>query len=146
MAPSNFIAQSTKESNSINVTEHIKSSQEYTDKSSLHPVRFSKLDDQRNTSKISRSPDDHITEKLLALKIQRPAHSLQKPTRQRKVTVSPYHRKSPITPPRTPEISRKSFRMPRNPTVKLEKKESINGKATQHSIFRINDVSSYLYQ
>ncbi|EGG09248.1 uncharacterized protein MELLADRAFT_104428 [Melampsora larici-populina 98AG31] len=145
MAPSNFIAQSTKESNSINVTEHIKSAQEYTEKSPLRPVRLSKFDDQRNTSKVSRSPDDHITEKLLALKIQRPAHTLQKPTRQRKVTVSPYHRKSPITPPRTPEISRKMLRVPRNPTAKFEK-ETINGKTTQRSIFRINDVSSSLYQ
>ncbi|KAH9820585.1 hypothetical protein DFH28DRAFT_1051235 [Melampsora americana] len=144
MSSSNLITKSTLNPNQGSLTDNLKRSQQYAGNSIFHPVRlFDNNDASNKTSSLSRTMEDILTEKLSGMKIQRPSHSLHKPIRQRKATVSPYYRKTPITPPRTPEVSRKSFRMYKNPTMKFDKTEKINGNATRNStllsIFSINE-------
>lgn len=137
MSSSNSLTQSNSSPRHQETkSKDFKDSNQFMSNSYFHPVYFCH-NDLDEPSRISRIANDDITEKLSEMKLQRPSHSSRKPTKQKKVNVSPYYRKSLLSPPRTPEV----FRKPRNrmqimSTVKVEVKEpqkTGNLKDTQHS-------------
>ncbi|EGG09249.1 uncharacterized protein MELLADRAFT_104427 [Melampsora larici-populina 98AG31] len=125
--------ESTSSSGKITLEEY-KLSQQQSDPlaSFFHPVHFCGDDDVTDISTVSRSTDDSISEKLSKMELQQ-SNSGRIPKKQNKVIKKPYSRKTVITPPRTPEVSRNPRNRPHVKTiVKSDQQKPVNKeKATQ---------------
>ncbi|EGF98501.1 uncharacterized protein MELLADRAFT_113507 [Melampsora larici-populina 98AG31] len=95
-------------------------------------VRFTTENTTVNdTSKTSKSPQEHLSEKLEEMEIQKHSLVSRVPTRQKKASVTPYYRKPKFAPARTPEPPRQHKRQ-RQSAVTVDLKELNKlGKSTE---------------